>query len=34
MSNEFTDMIKEWVIVDNHLRDLTSQAKALREKKK
>tara|TARA_B100001778_G_C18406084_1_gene546518 strand:+ start:149 stop:496 length:348 start_codon:yes stop_codon:yes gene_type:complete len=33
MSNEFTDMIKEWVVVDNHLRDLTSQAKSLREKR-
>ena len=34
MSNEFTNMIKEWVTIDNELRELSLKSKSLREKKK
>lgn len=33
MSNEFTNMIKEWVTIDNELRELSLKSKSLREKK-
>ena len=33
MSNEFTNMIKEWVTIDNELRELNIKSKSLREKK-
>ena len=33
MSNEFTNMIKEWVTIDNELRELSLKTKSLREKK-
>ena len=33
MSNEFTNMIKEWVTIDNELRELSVKSKSLREKR-
>ena len=33
MSNEFTNMIKEWVTIDNELRELSFKSKSLREKR-
>ena len=33
MSDEFTNMIKEWVTIDNELRELSLKTKSLREKK-
>lgn len=33
MSTEFTNMIKEWVTIDNELRELSLKSKSLREKK-
>ena len=33
MTTEFTNLIKEWVTIDNRLRELNLQTKNLREKK-
>lgn len=33
MSNNFNNMIKEWVTIDNELRQLNLKTKSLREKK-
>tara|TARA_B100000035_G_scaffold313366_1_gene326907 strand:+ start:2925 stop:3272 length:348 start_codon:yes stop_codon:yes gene_type:complete len=33
MTTEFTNMIKEWVTIDNELRELSIKSKSLREKK-